>query len=221
MNNSNRSLKAIVFDFDGTLAKLNIDFPQMRKSVIELIESYGVPLNGIIHLFVLEMIGAGKDLISKESSAEVSVYIKQAYELIEYIEMEAAKNSKLIDGTREMLQELKNRKIKMGIVTRNCRAAILRVFPDIYEYFDSVITREQTSHVKPHPEHLRLIIKTLHVEPELASMVGDHPMDIKIGRDVGTLTIGVLTGASSMNDLIQAEADIILQKAADLLDVVS
>ena len=221
MNNHKLSLKAVVFDFDGTLAKLNIDFPQMQKSVIELIDSYRVPLNGIRHLFVLEMIEAGKDWILKKSPSEVSVYIKQAYGLIEYIEVEAAKNSKLIDGTREMLQELKYRKIKLGIVTRNCEVAIFRVFPDIHEYFDSVITREQTSHVKPHPEHLRLTLKTLHVEPEFASMVGDHAMDIKIGRDVGTLTIGVLTGASSMNDLIQAEADIILQKAADLLDVVT
>ncbi len=35
-----RDLKAIIFDFDGTLAKLNIDFHLMRKTLIDLISSY-------------------------------------------------------------------------------------------------------------------------------------------------------------------------------------
>jgi phosphoglycolate phosphatase len=220
MNNEKLSLKAAVFDFDGTLATLNIDFPQMRKSVVELIDSYGIPSTGIKHFFVLEMIEAGKLFISGHFPAKLSMFIEQANELIESIEMEAARNGNLIDGTRDMLQELKKRKIKTGIVSRNCQAAVLQVFPDISVYFDSVMTRDKTPFVKPHPEHLRLILKALEVETESASMIGDHPMDIKLGRDVGTHTIGVLTGVSDIDDLIQAKADLILQKAADLVDVI-
>jgi phosphoglycolate phosphatase len=51
-------------------------------------------------------------------------------------------------------------------------------------------------------------------------MIGDHPMDIKIGRDVGVLTIGVLTGTSSRDDLVQAGTDLILEKAADLVEFI-
>jgi phosphoglycolate phosphatase len=140
--------------------------------------------------------------------------------LIEQIELEAAENGNLIDGTRELLHELKKRGIKTGVVTRNCCAAVNQVFPDIRLYVDSVITRDHTPLVKPDPEHLRLSLKEIQVAPEFASMVGDHPMDIKIGRDVGVLTIGVLTGASSQDDLILAGADIILEKAADLIDII-
>ena len=221
MNDSRLSLSAAVFDFDGTLAKLNIDFHLMRKSVVELIDSYDISPHALENLFALEMIEAGRNLISQKNPKRLSAYVRQANELIENIEVEAAKSGKLFPGTREMLQELKKRKIKTGVVTRNCRSAINLVFPDISDYFEVVVTREQTPHVKPHPEHLRLALKKLHVLPVSSSMIGDHPMDISIGRNVGTLTIGVLTGSSSLDDLVHAGADIILQKASDLLDVIA
>lgn len=221
MNDSKINRDAVVFDFDGTLATLNIDFVLMRKSVMELIENYGVSSNHLGHLFVLEMIEAGRSLILNNFPLRASDFIHQANAVIEHIEVEAAKNGHLIDGTKEMLTELKERKIKTGVVTRNCRAAINQVFPDIIAYFDSIVTREQTPHVKPHPEHLRLTLKRMQVKPESAVMVGDHPMDIKIGQDVGLFTIGVLTGASSERDLVLAKADVILKKAAYVVNVLS
>jgi phosphoglycolate phosphatase-like HAD superfamily hydrolase len=50
-------------------------------------------------------------------------------------------------------------------------------------------------------------------------MVGDHPMDIKIGNDVGSFTIGVLSGYSTSNELLQAGADIIIHTAANIINV--
>ncbi len=213
------SISAVIFDFDGTLAKLNINFPQMRKSVMNLLETYRVPLNGLNNLFVLEMINAGKALIFHNCQGKEEKFVQQANDLITNIEIEAAKKGELIDGTRNMLNELKKRNIKAGVVTRNCQLAVMQVFPDILEYCDTVITREQTSNVKPHPEHLMAALKLLDVAPEFSSMVGDHPMDIKIGKDVGTLTIGVLSGYSKSNDLLKAGADIIIEKAADIFSV--
>jgi len=213
------SISAVIFDFDGTLAKLNINFPQMRTSIMNLIETYRVPLNGLSDLFVLEMINAGKALISHNCQGEEEKFVRQANDLITNIEIEAAKKGELIDGTRNMLNELKKRNIKAGVVTRNCQLAVTQVFPDILEFCNTVITRELISNVKPHPEHLMAALKLLDVAPQFASMVGDHPMDIKIGNDVGTLTIGVLSGYSKSNDLLKAGADIIIDKAADIFSV--
>jgi phosphoglycolate phosphatase-like HAD superfamily hydrolase len=39
------NIKTIIFDFDGTLAKLNIDFDLMRKTILEIIFSYNIEPN--------------------------------------------------------------------------------------------------------------------------------------------------------------------------------
>ncbi|MGA3209217.1 MAG: HAD-IA family hydrolase [Syntrophales bacterium] len=211
------SIHAVIFDFDGTLAKLNIDFPLMRQAVLNLAGAYGVPLNGMSNLYVLEMIKAAQELMSEILLKKEDSFLDQAIALITKIEIEAASKGELIGGTREMLAELKRRNIKAGVVTRNCRAAVTTVFPDIFKYCDTVITREMTRNVKPHPEHLSVALQSLGVAPESSSMVGDHPMDIKIGKDAGTLTIGVLTGYSTSDELLRAGADFIISKAADII----
>lgn len=210
-------IHAVIFDFDGTLAKLNIDFPLMRQAILDLIGDYAVPMNGLSNLYVLEMIKAAQILISEIHPSKEESFVKQAIALITKIEIEAAKKGDLISGTRDMLAELKKRKIKVGVVTRNCQAAVRTVFPDIFNYCNTIITREMTCNVKPHPEHLLVALQSLGVAPESSSMVGDHPMDIRIGKHAGTLTIGVLTGYSTSDELIKAGADIIIDKAADII----
>ena len=216
-----RPIHAVIFDFDGTLAKLNIDFPLMRRAVCDLIGSFAVPMDGFHNLYVLEMIEATQKLISETHPGEEESFIGQASALITEIEVEAAKKGELISGTRDMLIALQKRKIKAGVVTRNCQAALTTVFPDIFDHLNTVITREMTRNVKPHPEHLLLALQSLDVRPESSSMVGDHPMDIKIGKHAGALTIGVLSGYSTSDELIKAGADIILDKAADIIGILS
>jgi phosphoglycolate phosphatase len=47
-------------------------------------------------------------------------------------------------------------------------------------------------------------------------MVGDHPMDISVGKEVGAFTIGVLTGYSSADDLRGAGADLIIESVSEI-----
>jgi phosphoglycolate phosphatase len=191
----------------------------MRESVLNLIKTFNIPLNGLGDLFVLEMIDAARDIISEKEPGQEELFVRKANTVITAIEIEAAERGELIDGTRDMLSGLKKRAIKTGVVTRNCRAAVMRVFPDISEYCDSVISRELTRYVKPHPEHLRVALRSLDAVAEEAFMVGDHPMDIKIGKEAGALTIGVLSGYSSSEDLLKAGADVIINRAADIINI--
>ncbi|MDD5722409.1 MAG: HAD family hydrolase [Syntrophales bacterium] len=209
-------LKAILFDFDGTLAELNVDFIRMRRAVLDLMGDYCAPPNTIEDLYVLEMIEAGKYLISDNRPGKEGEFFARAHELISAIETEGAQEGTLLTGTEEMFRELRRRHIKTGIVTRNCRAAVTRLFPDIYSRCDAVITRECTARVKPHPDHLLTALGSLNTNPNFAAMVGDHPMDITVGRNVGVYTVGVLTGCSEAVSLRQAGADLIIERAPDI-----
>ena len=209
-------LKAVLFDFDGTLAKLNVDFIRMRRAVLDLMGDYCAPPDAMGDLYVLEMIEAGRCLISERYPGREGEFFTRAHELISAIETEGAREGTLFAGTEEMLRELRRRHIKTGVVTRNCRAAVTQLFPDIDSRCDAVITRECAARVKPHPDHLLTALGSLDTDPKFAAMVGDHPMDITVGRDVGAYTVGVLTGWSEAVSLRQAGADLIIEKAPDI-----
>ncbi len=211
-------IKAVVFDFDGTLAKLNIDFSLMREAVLELTTGYNVPIEGLNKLFVLEMIEAGRELISIRNPGNETGYAQRANRLISAIEIEAAKRGELVNGVRQMLADLNVRNIKAGVVTRNCQEAVREIFPDIESFCQTVITREFTSNVKPHPEHLIMALQKLSSASEHSVMVGDHPMDIIVGKKIGAYTVGVLTGYSGADVLREAGADLIIDSAAEITD---
>ncbi|MBN2255548.1 MAG: HAD family hydrolase [Deltaproteobacteria bacterium] len=213
------TLTTIIFDFDGTLAELNIDFASMRKRIVDLIASYTVPMDNVENLFALEMIEAGRLLIERDYPGDSPLFVDRAYELIRDIEIEGARNGNLFDGVGNMLLELRSLNIKTGIVTRNCIEAVKCVCPDIDEYCDVVVTRESTPQVKPHPEQLSLALRALTADPLSAAMVGDHPMDISVGKEVGACAIGVLTGYGHEKMLRDAGADIILNYATQIREI--
>jgi phosphoglycolate phosphatase len=64
-----------------------------------------------------------------------------------------------------------------------------------------------------------MTLQWLAADPKFAAMVGDHPMDIKTGKDAGVYTVGVLSGHSKVDDLKKAGADIILNRAVDIFAI--
>ena len=214
------TIKTIIFDFDGTLAKLNIDFHRMREAVGKLILSYGITRDELHTDFVLEMIDSAAAILNQRSPHISKKFFDEANSIIEKIEIEAAENGELFDRTKELLNALKSLKISCGIITRNCTKAVKIVFPDILSYCPVVVCRDAVNKVKPHPEHLNMALNKLGGSAKHTLMIGDHPLDIKTGRRAGTKTCGVLTGHFQKNDFIEAGADLVLPHAADILNII-
>jgi HAD superfamily hydrolase (TIGR01457 family) len=73
---------------------------------------------------------------------------------------------------------------------------------------------------KPNQEMLDGLLKRMNVTKEELCLMGDRLMtDIKMGRDFGILSILVLTGEASVEDLKKSDVvpDLILEKNIDLL----
>jgi phosphoglycolate phosphatase len=211
------TIKTIIFDFDGTLAKLNIDFYQMRESIRKLIISSDIPANELHSDLILEMINETAAILKQRCAEKAKNFTMEANAIIEKIEIEAANNGELFGQTRELFESLKSREISFGIISRNCAKAVKTVFPDILSYCPVVVCRDDVENVKPHPQHLNTALKKLGGSPQNTIMIGDHPLDIKTGRNAGTWTCGVLTGRCKKTDFIEAGADLILSQAADIL----
>ncbi|MFZ1038225.1 MAG: HAD family hydrolase [Smithella sp.] len=213
------TIKTIVFDFDGTLAKLNIDFHQMRESIRKLILSSGIPADELNSDLVLEMINETAIILNQSCAQKAEKFTREANAIIEKIEIEAANNGELFGQTRELFKSLKSREISLGIISRNCTKAVKTVFPDILSYCPVVVCRDDVKNVKPHPQHLNTVLNKLGGSPQNTIMIGDHPLDIKTGRNAGTWTCGVLTGHCQKIDFIEAGADLILSQAVDIISI--
>lgn len=208
----------VIFDFDGTLAKLNIDFDKMRQAIHELILRYGLDLQTLQHRFVLEIITEAGTLLIKQSSQRSRSFLDEAYRIIESIEVEASIRGELFPGTKKLLTSLREYSIQAGVITRNCAKAVHTVFPDILSYCPVVVCRDDVKYVKPHPEQLTLVLSKLDAKADRSMMIGDHPLDIETGHNAGTLTAGVLTGHFREDDFMTSGADLVLSQASDILN---
>ena len=115
-----------------------------------------------------------------------------------------------------MLSQLRQRGISIGIVTRNCRAAIEAVFPDREQFVDAVHARDDVVHLKPDPRHLLCNLQALNARPNRSIMVGDGALDMQAGRALGMHCVGVLGGHNEQEALEAAGADCVLPNVAGL-----
>jgi phosphoglycolate phosphatase len=209
--------EAVVFDYDGTLAHLNINFRGMRQGVEDVLADYGIEPDAHKGLLILEMIEEATRLISEKNPLEGPPFHHRALELVTEHEVRAAKKGRIFSGVINMLRLIRRRGVKVGIVTRNCSKAVRIIFPDIEDFCDVFIPRDYVSRVKPHPEHLVLTLARMAADnPGLCLMVGDHVIDIEGGKRVGMKTAGVLTGKATYRDFVKAGADFILDDATKI-----
>ena len=210
-------MKAMVFDFDGTLAVLTIYFGLMRRRVLEWMKAYGIGEERIHEKYLLEIIEEVRHLMVEEKRAkEAEKFFDGAHHILKEVELEAAAGGKLIPGSKGVLLSLREKGVKVGIVTRNCEDAVRRVFPDMDAYCDVFVSRDGVRKVKPHPDHLTSVMKALRVSGAEAVMVGDHVLDILAGKKVGMKTVGVLTGYIKREEFEKAGADYILSSVSEI-----
>ncbi len=210
------SIKAIIFDFDGTLAVLNIDFSAMREQVFDLMKHYGIREEAIKEKYLLEIIEEGYRMVWKKDPSGAETFYRESHDILHEVEMKSAEKGRLIPGTEETLKGLREKGFKVGIITRNCEEAVRKVFPAINDFCDVFVSRNSVRKVKPHPGHLTHVMKSLRISGEESMMVGDHIIDVEAGKRVGMKTIGVLTGRTKKEEFEKAGADYVLRDASEI-----
>ena len=216
--------EAILFDFDGTLIQQSIDFPLMRRVVLETVRRYGVdpePLERMFSLEVIARVEAELDA-ADHSRGRGQAFAADARQAVLDIELEAAEGARAFPGVPQMLRRLREgnggrRRLKVGIVTRNCRQAVERVLEGNVMAYDVLLTRDDTPYVKPDPRHLWAALEVLGVRGERAVMCGDHPTDVLVGKKVGAGTVGVLSAGAAADYFAEVQPDLVVAAVTEVL----
>ena len=184
-------IKGIIFDFDGTLFISSINFKIIRERIIKLANRMELKIPEK-DMPVLELIEDIRKL--NRNRKEKDLFVEKAKEILEEEEMKAVETARPVSGAESVLKMLKENGIKIGIITRNCSKVVIPLLKKYNIPYDMVLTRDEVKKVKPHPSHIKEMIKKLSLKKEQVIVVGDHPFDIKAANSVGVKSIGVLSG---------------------------
>lgn len=209
--------RSLVFDFDGTLAALTLDFEAMRRKVAS-VASFFLGPQAQPKGYMLEWVEEQALALGRRGEERVAAaFTAQAHACIEEEEMRAATQSGLFPFARELLLGLGAGGVRTAVITRNTSRAVLHVFPDILEHCDCLLARDHVRRIKPHPEHLLLALRGIDGCKRSALMVGDHPLDITTGLEAGTHTAGVTSGRMTAADFHAARAHHIAKDCLELV----
>ncbi len=165
-------IKAVIFDFDGTLTQPGaLDFSVIKAAV-------GCPSDTP----VLEYINALTDIKQKQ----------KANEKLEDFETSGAADSKPAVGAEVLIGFLRDKKIPIGIVTRNSRRSVDRALNNFSQVsaadFDLIISRDDNLAPKPDPAGIVYASAYFNLAPANLLMVGDYLFDIEAGNRAQTPT---------------------------------
>ncbi len=179
----------------------------------------GIKEEAVQEKYLLEIIDEVYHILWEKNPSGAEIFYQESHGILHEVEMKAAEKGRLIPRTEGILRNLREKGIRVGIITRNCEDAVRKVFPEIDDFCDVFVSRNSVKKVKPHPDHLTHVMGSLKISGEEAVMVGDHIIDIQAGKKVGMKTVGVLTGRTKKEEFEKAGADYIFGEAAEVCEL--
>ena len=193
-----KNYDAYIFDFDYTLAdatepvvgsflyaleKMNLQ----KSSRQDIINTIGIPIGESYTILTGDDSEEGIELFKKyqkEKSDEITV-----------------PNTVFIGDAKEVLQILKNRGKKIGIVSSRWGQRINDIFENLNsrELIDFIIGTEHVENYKPNPEGLFKMIDMMNAKNPL--YIGDSYIDAQAAQNAKIDFVGVTTGTTSREKL--------------------
>lgn len=212
-----RGAKAVLFDLDGTLLDSSRAITDAIKNVLEargiscdlvkVAEMISEPLENIFAVLA-------PNLSAEEVWKLVLEY--RRYYIVHHLERTA-----ILPSTRMLLQRLKVRGYKLGIITGKYREPVVDALDHfgISEFFDVVVTGYEVKNHKPAPDIVFEAANRLGVSPEECVVVGDSPIDIEAGKRAGSLAVALLSNTHSRAQLESAKPTVIVKNLEAILRI--
>ena len=212
--------KLVIFDLDGTLLD---SLPDIYDNINLMLKKFGYPSRKREE--VMQFIGNGArnlvkrsipDGMSEEQIDKCLTYYNEIYT------NSGSPKTKLFDGIRETVVELKNRGYKLAILTNKPQITTDRIYEEYMMDlgFDVVIGQRNGVKIKPDPITALKIIEELESSPENTYFVGDGETDVETSINANTCGIAVLWGYRNRAQLEKAGAKVFVNAPKELLSVI-
>jgi len=190
------SIKAVIFDLDGTITQPYFDFDTIREEM-GLTRDSGPVL---------------------ESMEKMTAQQRQEVEkILHYHEQKAVTESRLNAGAKQTLSALRAAGIHIGILTRNRRSNALAIARKHNLKFDAIIGREEGP-VKPDAFGVLQLCEQFGVEPEETLLVGDYLFDLLCAK--AARAVAVLLTNHSWSGEFAEHADLCIENISQVLEII-
>ena len=214
-------IKAVIFDWDGTLADTK---KAVVKSFQKVLSEAGCRVSDE---FIERRIGIGTKKTIIEAFREchmrldVSTLEKLAKEKIR-IQAELTDIVSLLEGATELLETLQER-TKIALATMSNRKVVDKLLPEkrIEGCFEVVVTTDEIAKPKPDPEVFLVSAAKLGVKPEDCVVVEDSVFGVRAAKEAGMKCIAVSSGVYSREELEEEKADLTIDSLVEKERVLS
>lgn len=211
-------MECVLFDLDGTIVNTN---ELIINSFMHALKENNLP--SLTREQIIPLMGT---TLQQQLSAFSGLEAKDI-NLLErsYRSYNNAHHDELVQAfphVNETMEELKRRGIKLGVVTTKIRPNTLKSLEqfDLLKYMDTIVTVNDITHPKPHPEPVLTAVANLGVDPARTLMVGDSAVDIQSAKAAGVLVAGVAWSLKGEDVLRTYEPDYIIHEMKDLYTIV-
>ncbi len=207
-----------MFDWDGTL--YNSVIPTY-KSYLDVMQAFNLPQTSL------------QEFREKSRPNYHDYYLSLGIQEAEWSAADAIwmdcytrhrRQCTLFSGTIEVLQELSDTNVKIGLVSSGSRERVARETSEegIAPFFDIMLFGDDVGFdcAKPAPDTLLMAIKRASVSVAEVLYVGDMAEDVLMGKQAGTKTAAVLCGFATRQALVDAYPDFILDDVSCLPEIV-
>ena len=201
-----KSIKALIWDLDGTLIHFKIDYIRARRTAIKILKMHGIHKSNLsIKKSIFDNVRTAKDIFKSMgfNTNKIDNILKKIDKEVDNIEREAAKIATMITGIDQVLDFAKKKKLKQAIYTlntnQNARISLNKV--NLLKYFEIITGRDNVDNPKPHPDHLIFICDKINVDPSKILVIGDTSRDIEGALNVGARSVAIQTKISAITNM--------------------
>lgn len=130
--------------------------------------------------------------------------------------------TRAFEGINELLLGLKANGIKIAVISNKPNPTVQPIIDYFFkDVFDVALGGLDGVPLKPDPAVPRMVLEKLGISESETAWIGDTSVDMQTGKNLGAaLNIGVLWGFRKIDELVGAGADIVVERAEDILTAV-